>query len=345
MSELKHALFYGAMKPFDVYRRIFTRTNRYIILMFHQIAEGEVLFDPVNLKTSVDDFEWQMRFLRDNFRIISLGGMIEKMSEKIAEESETFIALTFDDGYENNFRLAVPILEHYRIPATFFLATDYIERSEGIPWWDALEQLIVRAGNCNIDLEGRTYDLSRQKDRCRFFFCIRNKILTDPKSEMAIIKKTSELFGSGDMVFSNRFARWSQLEKANPDLFDFGAHATSHHFAITFDTEQLLQELLVSKQQIEDRLHRQITLLAYPYGGWKEIQCVEVDPLREAGFRGAVTTMLGHNNRSSDTFFLKRIGISSFCSHGLAFKNYLLFADAIALVNPLYNVIRNRILG
>ena len=44
------------------------------------------------------------------------------------------VVVTFDDGYLNNFTEALPILEEFKIPATIFLATDYMDSGELFPF-------------------------------------------------------------------------------------------------------------------------------------------------------------------------------------------------------------------
>ena len=52
------------------------------------------------------------------------------------------MCITFDDGYRDNLTVAAPILEKYRLPATLFLATGYVERGE-TQWSDTLHWLLA----------------------------------------------------------------------------------------------------------------------------------------------------------------------------------------------------------
>jgi peptidoglycan/xylan/chitin deacetylase (PgdA/CDA1 family) len=45
------------------------------------------------------------------------------------------LAITFDDGYLDNFENARPVLEKLSLPATFFVVTDWMG-TDVVPWWD-----------------------------------------------------------------------------------------------------------------------------------------------------------------------------------------------------------------
>ena len=71
-----------------------------------------------------DNFNNQMKFLKKNYNIISLSSVNQYLkNHKIPRNS---IAITFDDGYQDNLINAIPILEEYNIPATFFVTSGYI---------------------------------------------------------------------------------------------------------------------------------------------------------------------------------------------------------------------------
>ena len=61
------------------------------------------------------------------------------------------MAITFDDGYANNLYQAKPLLEKYQIPATVFVATDYLEKPREF-WWDELERIILQTAKLPEEL-------------------------------------------------------------------------------------------------------------------------------------------------------------------------------------------------
>ncbi len=82
----------------------------------------------------VADFENQMQYLSKVYNPISLERMAQHIQNGTSLPSKA-IAVTFDDGYQDNYENAYPILKKYNIPATFFLTTSYIGTGE-IPAWD-----------------------------------------------------------------------------------------------------------------------------------------------------------------------------------------------------------------
>jgi len=82
----------------------------------------------------VADFESQMQYLAKAYNPISLETMAQHLREGTPLPAKA-IAVTFDDGYLDNYENAYPILQQYGVPATIFLTTGFIETGE-IPAWD-----------------------------------------------------------------------------------------------------------------------------------------------------------------------------------------------------------------
>ncbi len=93
------------------------------ILTYHSIDEsGSVI------STGAATFRQQMKFLKEaNFNVVSLGNLIKNFSENKVQLAKT-IALTFDDGFQNFYAEAFPVLEECGFTATVFLVTNYCEK-------------------------------------------------------------------------------------------------------------------------------------------------------------------------------------------------------------------------
>lgn len=115
-----------------------------VILLYHRVR-NENVHKPVEL------FEEQMAFLRNNYNIIPLDRLVDYLKNgKLT--SENFAALTFDDGYRDNFEIAYPILKCLNIPATMYLTPGYLDSNESqYLTWDMVREMmnsgLIHVGN------------------------------------------------------------------------------------------------------------------------------------------------------------------------------------------------------
>ncbi|MDD5503958.1 MAG: polysaccharide deacetylase family protein [Candidatus Omnitrophica bacterium] len=129
---------------------IFYARPRYAVpvLMYHSIAS-----EPEStLSVSPENFQKQMEYLnKAGFKVIPLDSLVQTMSQG-RRPARKEVVLTFDDGFENNFTKAFPVLSKYGMPATVFLETARIGNNAGYLNWD---QVRVMAMN-NIDIGAHT---------------------------------------------------------------------------------------------------------------------------------------------------------------------------------------------
>lgn len=104
------------------------RKNKLLILRYHSISDYRR--HEVNLK--VNAFKKQMAFLAAHYRPISLTQAVEVLKNK-SQLPEKAVAVTFDDGYKDNYTNAYPILKQCAIPATVFLTAGYIGSERILP--------------------------------------------------------------------------------------------------------------------------------------------------------------------------------------------------------------------
>ncbi len=98
--------------------------KRFEILVYHRVG-AENSFDGLTISKQL--FVKQMRFIKKRHNPMLLGDIIESLQNKKALPLRT-IAVTFDDGYEDTFKIALPVLRHLKISATVFITTGYIDR-------------------------------------------------------------------------------------------------------------------------------------------------------------------------------------------------------------------------
>lgn len=133
-----------------VYRKL-----RVPILMYHYTRVPPRNISPTQLPMSVtpSDFEGQMEWLKaNNYTTVSLYDLIGALNTGTQVPAKP-IVITLDDGYQDNYQNAFPILRSLGMTATFFIVTDYADK--GLPdymTWDELQDMA--ANGMSIELHG-----------------------------------------------------------------------------------------------------------------------------------------------------------------------------------------------
>ncbi|MDP1853336.1 MAG: polysaccharide deacetylase family protein [Candidatus Omnitrophota bacterium] len=94
------------------------------ILMYHRIDKEDSLTSKLAVSPQV--FRKQMSFLaRNKYNVIALNQLVSLIKAKSRIPQNT-VVITFDDGNEDNYSQAYPILKEYNLPATIFIIVDFI---------------------------------------------------------------------------------------------------------------------------------------------------------------------------------------------------------------------------
>ena len=120
------------------------------VLMYHSINYTR---DKANRMTiSPEIFEKQMKFLRErDYNVILLKDAVSYIKAKKNPPPKT-VAITIDDGYEDNYTYAYPVLKKYKIPATIFVIVDLVGK-ENFLNWDEIKKMQASG---IIDIESHT---------------------------------------------------------------------------------------------------------------------------------------------------------------------------------------------
>jgi peptidoglycan/xylan/chitin deacetylase (PgdA/CDA1 family) len=78
------------------------------------------------MTVGLEDFERQIRFLKKHYNILHPAELYGWLHGRDGAKGEKAVLITFDDGYEDNYLNALPILKKYDCPAIFFISTGLI---------------------------------------------------------------------------------------------------------------------------------------------------------------------------------------------------------------------------
>ena len=162
-------LFFAALLPFLLSSpksltasRGMDRVNgtKILVLNYHKVDN-----ENISLSVLPKDFDRQMKYLKDNnFHTITMDEMYAALTEG-AELPENPVVITFDDGYDDNYKYAYPILKKYGFKGTIFVITSFLDRGQPgyITWGQAQE--MESSGVINIESHTVTHSsMTEQTD-------------------------------------------------------------------------------------------------------------------------------------------------------------------------------------
>ena len=101
-----------------------------VVVAFHRIDEAP---DSDSLTVGREMFERYCRFFKRHFHVVPLRDLVYRLEH--GDSIERHLAITFDDGYRDNFEHAAPVLAALSLPATFFIVSKWMG-GHVVPWWD-----------------------------------------------------------------------------------------------------------------------------------------------------------------------------------------------------------------
>ncbi|WP_165423296.1 polysaccharide deacetylase family protein [Ktedonosporobacter rubrisoli] len=278
---------------------------RLIILNYHH-ASGE-------------DLRRHLLYLRRHYRVLHLDEALTELyapAERWAtkRDKRALVALTFDDGYHDNYTHAFSLARELRMPITIFLIPGYVESGDYF-WWGEGRRLVQRAGVAVVTLEGRTYRLDALEEKARLSQTIdaRLRHASSIVEREAFLAQVRELLAvPGNVTVEEEKDRpmsWAEIQKMQESGWvSYGAH-TMHHPILAYlsDPADLHYEVSECRKVLEQRLACPVRSLAYPVGRAEHIGEEVVQAVKDAGYAWAVTTYKGSNTPASDPYLLKRM--------------------------------------
>ncbi|HEX6996408.1 MAG TPA: polysaccharide deacetylase family protein [Gammaproteobacteria bacterium] len=274
---------------------------RLMIFTYHRIVEQP---DPLMPGTpTLERFKRQLGWIKRYCTPIALSEAVARLVK--GDLPPRAVAVTFDDGYENNLTLAAPALREHGIPATIFVAVDAVER--GIMWNDILAEA-VRAASESIDARAAGLGVLRVDDgnKAQVLADLFAAVKYRPVKERLEICEA--IYASVSTApIARQMLRPAQLAELPAFGFEIGAHTVNHPILRILSESEAQQEIDDSRAWIEATTGTRPTLFAYPNGKrGDDYDARHADMVRALGFDAAVSTNWGCASRSTPLFELPR---------------------------------------
>lgn len=283
--------------------------DRGFVLAYHRVlAQGRppVWVEP-GMYVSAATFARQAECLKKRFSVLPLSELLARA--ECGKSVGGCCALTFDDGWLDNYTQAYPILRRHDLPATIFLATGFIGTSR--PFWP--EEVVHYLQHADGREVARRLPALRKIPGTISEGAL-NRLLP---AAIAAIKRLSPgeraafldgLRAVGDKPPSERLLmNWQEAaEMRDGGLITFGAHTVNHVMLDQVSLPEATTEISRSRQDLERNLQVSADFFSYPNGNASD----ELEPvLRTQGFSGAVTVRRGWVGRRMSRFRIPRIGM------------------------------------
>lgn len=260
-------------------------------------------FDLDLVSTSTDRFREQMLLLKRRFQPMRLEAVATAM-EAGRRLPTNAVVVTFDDGYDDNYRNAYPILREFGVPATFFVSTHHID--SGRPYaYDWLVHMILCTSARHFSVPELGLDLAIPDSRAE-----RRQLAS------RVLSKLKTLDGAAQIMVITRLERewqmpanaghrdcrpmsWDQLREMHAAGFEVGSHGVHHRMLAKLPQDELEAELRESRAALERELSGPAVLLSYPVGGDVAFDHRVVAATMAAGYRAACSYICGTNPMSA----------------------------------------------
>jgi len=247
--------------------------NNMLILCLHGVTNSNV--GCINGRHMLaSDFEKLCKYLSINFDVKSVAEVFEMYQNNYKPKRKT-IAITFDDGYLNNLKVAAPILQAYNLKASFYIVSSTLNNPEYNVWPDIIDVLFAKSDNkvfkfgndnfekkdgtlVNITTNETAYNFFRKTgdDRLEIF----NQVIAD--------YKVSNLMNTVNAEFTKMVSDKNVLELASNSLFEIGSHTVNHFCLANINEELVKSEVTNSKNELENLLQKKIVSIAFPDGSY-----------------------------------------------------------------------------
>jgi peptidoglycan/xylan/chitin deacetylase (PgdA/CDA1 family) len=281
------------------------------ILMYHSVLpDPAVQADSLGgIIHSEVEFRAQMELLAREFHPLSLDDIVKRFhaGEDLPKRS---VVVTFDDGYADNYEVAMPILDQFSISAVFYATVDCVENRK-LPWPSRL-RFAFRNTKLTAwsDALSKSWNLCDQPHREEAYLaaCDACCQLSGPAQEEFVKRIEQALQTCLPVESGSLMMTYDQLRGLVLHGHIVGSHTMTHPNMAQLRQEEAHRELAESKRQLELRLGMRINHFSYPCPAlsphWSE-QTVEQS--RALGYETAVTTNSGLTRRGDNLLRLKRV--------------------------------------
>jgi peptidoglycan/xylan/chitin deacetylase (PgdA/CDA1 family) len=273
------------------------------ILIYHRVVPEPDPLAPYEV--CAKEFDWQLALLERWFTVLPLREAAARLRNGTLPVRSACV--TFDDGYADNVTVALPILRRRGLPATFFVATGFLDG--GTMWNDRVIETV--RGAPGVALDARSIGLDKLDISSIVLRRLAIGTLLDALKYLPIeerqrraerLSAETACTPRSDLMMTS-----AQVRQLQGNGMEIGAHTVSHPILTSLDSARARVEISEGKRRLEEITGSPVTLFAYPNGKpGHDYRGEHVAMVSELGFEAAVSTAWGVGHAASDPLQLPR---------------------------------------
>lgn len=283
-----------------------------VIIRYHSVQDDPEAFAHTigtGIIHSTDVFRKQMRLIAERYNPVSMDEVAAFLAGN-RELPRSAVAVTFDDGYKDNYEIAAPILREHGIPTTFYVIVGSIECDDA-PWFVRIRGAFgATKKTAWRDKKGRTYDLTNptgkqqaRRQATAYCACAIGDLQRERTAELEKDLDMQDHLLKADLMLS-----WNEIRDLKKQGHIIGSHSMSHPNLAYVDEADMKKELSDSKDILEKELGVEISHFAYPNPILKPIWNESTySTAKGIGYRTVTTCDRGRVTQNDDPACLRRL--------------------------------------
>lgn len=322
LNKLVHKVLSPVLYALGFYQRSWRNKSKekacVAVICYHRIVASKnvnkgLLSDEIGIPAEV--FEKQMRFMLKHFTPIKPSEVLSAL-----KTPGLYFAVTFDDGFEDNYTVAAPILSKLGMEGGFYVVSDFVD-TDKLFWWEQLAYLLRHTEHSTLDVNkvhkawvekevlepliSFEDDTKKNDAQAALSAALRH---SSPSDIPEIMSSLSEQLNV-ELQLSGRehpLMSWQQINDLKNRGFDIGGHTATHVNLGEAQASDYQAEIFDAKSNLEKELGQVAPTFAYPYGSFAHYTEEASQAVKEAGYQCAFTTNHGIVTEESDVFELPR---------------------------------------
>jgi len=248
--------------------RVKHQKGRKCIIMYHGIDKSEDM--SFNRRFfSINNFKKHLKYYKKNYNVITLSDYFEDLNLRTDKVN---IAITFDDGYMNNLKYALPLLEKYSLHSTFFI-TGLNNNNQNILWADLVEICAHYMTANEITFDNQKF----KKNSTGKFSELMEYIKLNPIADKPLFVELRDELTRLSKIDLNKTDLLDYWELLSPDSIKLigkskyvkvGSHGFYHNNLGNIEINQACDEITKSKAYLESLTQYEINSIGYPDGSY-----------------------------------------------------------------------------